>query len=170
VRVLETERLTLRYFCLSDADFIIQLLNEPSFIEYIGDKGVSTVEEANQYLADGPLDSYERFGYGLNMVELKESGEPIGMCGLVRRECLDDADLGYAFLEPYWSKGYARESAEAVLSHARETLGLDRIVAVVTPGNVSSIRLLENVGLTFERMIRLSDDDAELKLFVSDTR
>ena len=168
--VLETERLILRYFCLSDAEFIIQLLNEPSFIEYIGDKGVSTVEEANQYLADGPLDSYERFGYGLNMVELKDSGEPIGMCGLVRRENLHDADIGYAFLEPYWSKGYARESAEAVLSHARETLGLDRIVAVVTPGNVSSIRLLENVGLTFERMIRLSDDDAELKLFVSDTR
>ncbi len=168
MRLLETERLILRHFCLSDAEFIIQLLNGPSFIEYIGDKGVSTVDEANQYLIDGPLDSYERFGYGLNMVELKESGEPIGMCGLVRRENLDNADIGYAFLEPYWSKGYARESAEAVLNHARETLGLDRIVAVVTPENISSIRLLEKVGLTFERTIRLSDDDAELKFFVSD--
>ena len=168
MHVLETERLTLRFFRLSDTDFIIRLLNEPSFVEYIGDKGVRTVEEANQYLINGPMDSYERYGHGLNIVELKETGEPIGMCGLVRREYLDDADIGIAFLEQYWSKGYAMESAEAVLKHAQETLGLDRIVAIVTPKNYSSINLLEKVGLTFERMIRLSDDDEELKFFVSD--
>ncbi len=170
MHVLETKRLVLRHFRTDDADFIIRLLNEPSFIEYIGDKGVSTVEEANQYLVDGPLDSYERFGYGLNMAELKGSGEPIGMCGLVRRENLDNADIGFAFLEQYWSKGYAIESVEAVMHHARETLGLDRIVAIVTPGNFKSIKLLEKVGLTFECMIRLSDDDPELMFFVSDTQ
>ena len=102
------------------------------------------------------------------MVELKETGEPIGMCGLVRRENLDDADIGYAFLEKHWSKGYARESAEAVLNHARETFGLGRIVAIVTPENHSSIKLLEKIGLKFQRAIRMSDDDVELKFFVSD--
>lgn len=170
MQVIETRRLLLRYFRADDAGFIVRLLNEPSFIEYIGDKGVRTVAEANQYLHDGPLASYERFGYGLNMVELKETGEPIGMCGLVRREMLDDADIGYAFLEEYWANGYARESAEAVLNHARETLGIDRIVAIVTPENHSSIKLLEKVGLTFERMIRLPEDDADVKLFASDMR
>lgn len=170
MRVIETGRLRLRYFCVDDAGFIVRLLNEPSFIEFIGDKGVRTVKEASQYLLDGPLDSYERFGYGLNMVELKETGEPIGMCGLVRREKLDNADIGYAFLEQYWSNGYATESANAVLKHARETLGLGRILAIVTPENHSSIKLLEKIGLTFERVIRMSDDDVELKIFVSDTQ
>lgn len=168
--VLQTERLVLRHFDQYDADFIVRLLNEPSFIEYIGDKGVRTVEEANEYLLNGPIDSYEQFGYGLNRVELRETGEPIGMCGLVRRDNLDDADIGFAFLEQYWLKGYARESAEAVLGHARNMLGLDRIVAIVTPENHSSIKLLQNIGLTFERMIRLSDDDEELEFFVSDTK
>ncbi len=168
MQVLETDRLLLRYFSANDVEFVIRLLNEPSFIEHIGDKGVRTVEEANEYLLDGPLDSYERFGYGLNLVELKETGAAIGMCGLVRRDSLDDADIGYAFLEGYWGNGYAKESVEAVLTHARETLGLGRIVAIVTPGNSSSINLLEKVGLTFERTIRMSDDDVELKFFVSD--
>ncbi len=167
-KVLETQRLLLRYFRMDDAGFILQLLNEPSFKEHIGDKGVRTVDDAGLYLQNGPLDSYERFGYGLNMVELKESGEAIGMCGLVRRDGLDDADIGYAFLERHWSMGYARESAEAILTHARETLGLNRIVAIVTPKNHSSIKLLEKIGLTFERMIQLADDDDELKFFVSD--
>jgi ribosomal-protein-alanine N-acetyltransferase len=167
-QVLETERLVLRFFDFDDSEFIVRLLNEPSFIEHIGDKGVRSLKDARQYLLKGPLDSYERFGYGLNMVELKESGESIGMCGLVRRDNLDDADIGYAFLEQYWSRGYARESAGAVLNHARNTLGLDRIVAIVTPGNHSSIRLLEKIGLTFERMIRLNGDDEELQFFVSD--
>jgi len=170
MRVLETKRLTLRYFSHDDAEFIVRLLNEPAFIEYIGDKGVRTVEEANQYLLNGPMDSYEQYGYGLNMVELKETGKPIGMCGLVRRENLDDVDIGYAFLEQHWSKGYARESAEAVLEHAQNTLGVDRVVAIVTPGNRSSIKLLEKIGLTFERMIQMSDDDDELECFVWDAK
>lgn len=169
MRVLETQRLLLRYFRIDDAEFILRLLNQPSFKEHIGDKGVRTVDDAKIYLQNGPLDSYKRFGYGLNMVERKDSGESIGMCGLVRRDNLEDADIGYAFLKQAWSKGYARESAEAVLSHARETLGLERIVAIVTPKNHSSIKLLEKIGLTFERMIRLTGDDEELKFFVSDT-
>ena len=166
--VLETERLILRHLCIDDAGFILRLLNEPSFIRHIGDKGVRTGEDAQQYLLSGPIDSYDRFGHGLNMVELKKSGEPVGICGLVRREDLDDPDIGYALLEQHWSQGYAAESAEAVMKHARETLNLQRIVAMVTPDNHSSIRLLEKIGLTFERMIRRGDDDKELKFFVSD--
>jgi len=170
VLVLETERLILRHLCIDDAGFIIRLLNEPSFITHIGDKGVRTVEDAKQYLLSGPIDSYDRFGYGLNMVELKKSGEPVGMCGLVRREDLDDADIGFALLEQHWSQGYAAESAEAVMRHAREMLNLQRIVAIVAQDNHSSIRLLEKIGLTFERMIRRGDDDKELKFFVSDAQ
>lgn len=167
MKVLETERLVLRHFGPEDAAFILRLLNEPSFIQHIGDKGVRSLEDARQYLLGGPIDSYERYGYGLNRVELKVSGEPIGMCGLVRRDTLEDADIGYALLEQHWSKGYAAESAGAVLNHARDVLGLRRVVAIVAPGNQSSIRLLENIGLTFERMIRLSDDAEELKFFAA---
>jgi RimJ/RimL family protein N-acetyltransferase len=167
VKVLETERLVLRHFEPADAGFILRLLNQPSFIRHIGDKRVRSLEDARQYLLAGPIDSYERFGYGLNRVELKANGEPIGMCGLVRRDTLEDADIGYALLEQYWSKGYALESAEAVLTHARDVLGLRRIVAIVAPGNQSSIRLLEKIGLTFERMIRLRGDAEELKFFAS---
>lgn len=162
--MLETKRLRLRHFDLDDAEFIVRLLNEPSFREHIGDKGVTTAADARRYLRNGPMDGYERFGYGLNLVELKATGEAIGMCGLVRRDGLDDADIGFAFLEQYWSNGYARESAEAVLHHAKEKLGLDRVVAIVTPGNRRSIRLLEKIGLSFERMIRLAGDD--LQFFV----
>ena len=170
MRVLETDRLVLRYFRTDDVEFIVRLLNEPSFIEHIGDKGVRSVEDANQYLLNGPLDSYKRFGYGLNMVELKVTEERIGMCGLVRRENLDDADIGYAFLQQHWSNGYAREAAAAVLKHARESLGLGRILAIVTPQNHSSIKLLGEIGLNFERMIRMSDDDEELMVFASDAQ
>ena len=170
MRVLETKRLILRHFCIDDAVFVLQLLNEPSFIEHIGDKGVRNIEQARQYLVDGPISSYERFGYGLYRVELRGYGEVIGMCGLVRRARLDDADIGYALLKRYWSHGYARESAGAVLEHARDKLGLDRVVAVVSPGNLSSIRLLESIGLAYERMIRLSDDEDELKLFATNAQ
>ena len=170
MQVLETKRLILRHLCVDDAGFIIRLLNEPSFIRHIGDKGVRTDEDAKQYLQRGPIDSYDRFGYGLNRVELKKSGEPIGICGLVRREDLDDADIGFALLEQHWSQGYAAESAEAVMRHARETLNLQRIVAIVAPDNHSSIKLLDKIGLTFEHMIQWGDDDKELKFFVSDAQ
>jgi ribosomal-protein-alanine N-acetyltransferase len=168
VLVLETERLRLRHFNLDDVDFIVSLLNEPSFRQHIGDKGVRTPEDAGDYLRNGPIDGYARFGYGLNLVELKDSGVAIGMCGLVRRDDLEYPDIGYAFLEKYRAQGYARESAEAVMKHARKKLGINRIVAIVTPDNESSIRLLEKIGLTCDRMIRLANDDQDLKYFVSE--
>ena len=165
MRVLETERLILRRLSDEHAAFILQLLNEPSFLRNIGDKGVRTKADALEYIRTGPISSYERFGFGLYLVELKETGASIGLCGLVKRETLKHVDVGFAFLPAFWSKGYATEAAFAVVTYGKDVLGLNRIVAITTPDNLGSIRVLEKLGLRFERMIRLFKDEAELKLF-----
>ena len=162
---LETDRLQLRRLSIDDAEFILRLLNEPSFIQNIGDRGVRTMEDARAYIIKGPLASYDKFGFGLWLVELKESGLPIGISGLLKREMFEDVDIGYALLPEYWSRGYALESASAVMSYARAKLGSTRVLAVVNPDNQSSIRLLEKLGFQYDRMVRLSDDAPEIKLF-----
>ena len=164
MNTLETERLTLRQFTPDDAPFILELVNEPSFIRNIGDRGVRSLEDAKRYLETGPISSYARNGFGLYLVQLKESGESIGMCGLIKRPNLDDVDIGYAFLPKFWSKGYAVEAALATRAEAR-ALGLKRLVAIINPDNESSIRVAEKLGMKFERMIRFSADDIEIKLF-----
>lgn len=163
--VLETERLVLRRLTLNDAPFIVELLNEPSFLRFIGDRAVKTEQDARQYLLKGPIASYERFGFGLYLVFLKDTGDPIGICGLLRRDTLPDVDVGFAFLPAYWRQGYASESAAAVLTHGRETIGLKRIVAITSPDNLGSIKVLEKIGLRFEGLIRLGDDSREVTLF-----
>lgn len=163
--ILETERLLLRKISTDDAEFMLQLLNEPSFIQNIGDRGVRTLEDANAYIVNGPAASYSRNGFGLYLVLLKETNEPIGICGLVKRNGLDDVDIGYAFLPKFWSKGFAFESARAVKDYAKNVVGLRRIVAITDPANAGSIRVVEKLGLRFERMIRLSEDDIELRLY-----
>jgi ribosomal-protein-alanine N-acetyltransferase len=168
--VLETKRLILRRFSSDDAEFILQLLNEPSFLRNIGDKGVRTISDAFKYIRTGPVASYERFGFGAYLVELKETGASIGLCGLIKREQLTDVDVGFAFLPAFWSKGYAFEAASAVVAYGREVLGIARIVAITTPDNSGSIRVLEKIGLRFERMMRLSDEEPELKLFAPEDR
>ncbi|MFS8086663.1 MAG: GNAT family N-acetyltransferase [Acidobacteriota bacterium] len=165
--ILETNRLRLRQLSVDDADFILKLLNEPSFIQNIGDRQVRTNEDAQVYVLNGPVASYEKHGFGLWLVETKESGAQIGICGLLKREVLEDADIGYALLPEFWSKGYALESASAVLSYARDQLGLKRVLAVVNANNQSSIRLLEKVGFKFERMVKLSEDAQEIKLYAA---
>jgi len=163
--VLETERLILRRFSNDDAEFVLQLLNEPSFVRNIGDKGVRTIADALEYIRTGPVASYERFGFGLYVVELKETGASIGLCGLIKREQLVDVDVGFAFLPSFWSKGYAFEAASAVVAYGKHVLAISRIVAITTPDNSGSIRVLEKLGLRFERMIRLFEDESELRLF-----
>ena len=163
--ILETERLLIRQLSTEDAGFILELLNEPSFIRNIGDRGVRTIEGANAYIVNGPVASYAKNGFGLYLVKLKETDESIGMCGLIKRDTLEDVDIGYAFLPRFWSKGYAFESARAVKEYAKNTIGLNRIVAIVDPENGGSIRVLEKIGLQFEKMVRLSEDDIDLKLF-----
>ena len=127
-----------------------------------------TEADARRYVETGPLASYERFGFGLLRVELKESGEPIGMCGLLKRDALPDVDVGFAFLPRFWSKGYAFESASAVLAHARDALGLQRVLAITSPDNEASIRLLGKLGFRFERMARSSEKEGEVRLFALD--
>jgi RimJ/RimL family protein N-acetyltransferase len=168
VNVLETDRLVLRWLAVEDAEFILRLVNEPSFIRFIGDKGVRNLDDAREYILNGPVDSYQRNAFGLYLVELKESGAPIGISGLVKRPALTDADIGFAFLPEYWSKGYAVESAAAVLDYAREVLGLGRILAITSLDNDASAKLLGKIGLKFERMVKLSDDGPEIKLFASE--
>ena len=168
MNVIETDRLVLRKLTLDDAVFILDLLNQPSFIQFIGDRGVRTLDDARDYLSKRLINSYERFGFGLYLTLLRESGIPIGICGLVKRELLEDVDVGFAFLPQYWSKGYAFESAFAVLAYAGNTMGLKRIVGIATPDNHGSIRVLEKIGLQFEKMVKLSEDDVELKLFALD--
>src|SRR5262245_1614772 len=150
--VVETERLILRGLNAKDAAFILALLNEPSFLRFIGDKKVRTIQDAEQYIQNGPVASYERHGFGLCLVELKESHTPIGICGLLKRDDLPDPDIGFAFLPDFWNKGFAFEAANAVLQDARERLKLPRILAIVNPDNEASIKLLQKLGLSFERV------------------
>jgi RimJ/RimL family protein N-acetyltransferase len=166
--VLETDRLNLRHLTEKDAEFVLELLNEPSFLRGIGDRGVRTVEQARRYVLDVPVASYEEHGFGLYLVELKETREPLGMCGLVNREGLEGIDVGFAFLPAFWSQGYAFESASAVMSYARDTLGLQRVVAIASPDNERSFKLLEKLGLEFDSMTRLSEDEPELSLYSID--
>lgn len=168
MKILETERLILRQLSNDHAGFILELLNEPSFIQNIGDRKIRTLDGAMGYINNGPVASYAKHGFGLWLVELKETGEPIGMCGLIKRDNLDDVDIGYAYLPKFWSKGYAVESALAVKEYARNVVGLRRIVAITNPDNWGSIRVLEKLGMQFEKMVRLAQDDIELKLFSVD--
>ena len=166
--IIETDRLRLRRLSVDDVEFILRLLNEPSFIQNIGDRGVRTVDDARGYIVKGPITSYEKFGFGLWMVETKSPVAPIGICGLLKRDALEDVDIGYALLPEFWSQGYALEAASAVVLYAREKLGLKRVAAVTNSDNQSSIRLLEKMGFKYERMVRLSEDSAEIKLFVTE--
>jgi ribosomal-protein-alanine N-acetyltransferase len=168
VKVLETERLILRQLSVDDSEFIFELVNETAFISNIGDKRVRNMADARQYILNGPIDSYQRFGFGLYLVELKESRLPIGMCGLLKRDALDDVDIGYAFLERFWAKGYAFESTTAVMDYARNIVGLHRIVALIAPGNDKSVNVVEKLGFYFEKVIKLSGHNDESMLYACD--
>jgi len=165
VTVIETDRLELRRLTADDAAFMLDLLNQPSFIENIGDRGVRTLEDARGYILNGAVASYERRGFGLYLVAVKATGEAAGICGLVKRDGLDDVDIGFAFLPQHWGQGYAVESATAVKDYAAKVIGLHRLVAITSPDNLASIRVLERIGLAFEAMVRLSPNGEELKLF-----
>ncbi|HEX7330554.1 MAG TPA: GNAT family N-acetyltransferase [Pyrinomonadaceae bacterium] len=166
--VLETERLSLRRLTVDDAQFILTLLNEPSFLRYIGDKQVRTLEDAREYILNGPVASYERNGFGLYLVELKESYTPIGMCGFLKRDELPDPDIGFAFMPDFWSKGFAFEAAAALLEDARQRLRLQRILAITSLDNEASIKLLQRLGFRFDKVITLGAGREQVKLFTTD--
>jgi [ribosomal protein S5]-alanine N-acetyltransferase len=164
-KVLETERLIVREFGLTDSEFIIELLNTPGWLQFIGDRNVKTVANAEAYLMNGPIASYAKNGFGLYMVALKDSGEPVGMCGLIKRDALEHVDIGFAFLPQHSGKGFAYEAAAATLLYAKDQLGLTHIVAITNTDNVASVALLQKLGLKFERLIRMPGEDIDLNLF-----
>ncbi len=148
-----------------DAAIILELLNEPAFIRFVADREVRTTAQAARFIATKMLPSYAEFGFGFYLVELKESQVPVGICGLIKRETLDDVDVGFSILERFWRNGYAYEAARAVMDYGKGVLGIPRIIGVTAPDNQSSARLLEKLGLRFEKMIHLPGYGAESKLF-----
>jgi RimJ/RimL family protein N-acetyltransferase len=168
MKILETERLIIRRFTVEDGEFILELVNNPLWLRFIGDKGVRTLDDARNYILKTLVGLYERLGFGLYLVALKGEGIPIGMCGLIKRDSLDDVDIGFAFLPEFYQKGFAFESASAVMEHGRRDFGLNRIVAITSPDNNASARLLEKLGFNFEKIIKLSGDGSEVSLFASD--
>ncbi|TQV76061.1 GNAT family N-acetyltransferase [Exilibacterium tricleocarpae] len=165
MEVLQTDRLRLREMTAADAAFMLDLLNQPAFLRNIGDRGVRTLDDARNYIVDGAVASYRRYGFGSYLVEEKLTGAPTGTCGLLKRETLEDVDIGFAFLPAYWGKGYATESATAVMAMGRNGFGLQRIVGIVAPHNQASMKVLEKIGLTFEKMVTLAGDDEAIKLY-----
>jgi RimJ/RimL family protein N-acetyltransferase len=161
---LETPRLTLRRLQFDDAPFLVHLLNEPSFIENIGDRGVRSIEDAHRYLREGPLAMYAKHGFGLWHMARKD-GVGVGMCGLLKRDNLADVDLGYAVLPQFWGQGFAHEAAAATLRHGARKFGLERVLGVVSEGNTGSIRVLEKLGMSFERMLSMHDGEPPVRLY-----
>jgi [ribosomal protein S5]-alanine N-acetyltransferase len=165
LQILATDRLILRQFTLADTAFVIQLLNSPGWLAFIGDRNVKTEEEAKNYLLNGAMKSYEENGFGLSLVELKSDKTPVGMCGLIKREFLENPDIGYAFLPAFQGQGYAFEIAEATMIYAKETLKIPCVMAIVMSENVQSIKLLEKIGMTFQKPFPFPGDKHETMLF-----
>ena len=165
MKILETERMILREVTTEDAEFILDLLNQPSFIRHIGDRNVRTIDEARDYIESRFRESYKKFGFGMWAVELKETNQPIGICGFVKRDGLPDADIGFAFLPQYERKGYAFEAANAAMKYGSDVLSLNTILAITSKDNESSGKLLGKLDFKFERLIVLPGDDKELKLY-----
>lgn len=163
--VLETERLTIRHVVAADAAFILELVNEPAYIANISDQGVRSVDDARKYIAERLTASYARYGFGLFGVALRDSAELIGVCGLIKRKTLDDVDIGYALLERYWGNGYAVESAAAVLAYGRDEISLKRIIAITSPDNVASAKLLRKIGLRYEKTFKLAGYEGDTVQF-----
>lgn len=165
MKILETERLRLRTLDQNDAVFYLTLVNTPGFIEFIGDRGIRTVEAAAQAILDGPMAMQATLGHSIYLVEDKASCAPLGMSGLIKRDTLEHVDIGYAFLPEHCGKGYAYEAAQAVVAHARDDIGLARLLAITSPGNAASIGLLEKLGLRLQKVVQLTPEGPVSNLY-----
>lgn len=163
--MLRTDRLTLAELSFDDVDFVFELLNEPTFKRYLGDKGIETTEDARNYLRDVPLQQYENHGYGLYRIGAGNDDVATGICGLVSRDEFPDPDLGFAFLSAHWGKGYAYESSLAVLAEGRDAHGLRRIIAMADEDNVASTRLLNKLKFRFEGMVIMPGETQEIRQY-----
>jgi RimJ/RimL family protein N-acetyltransferase len=162
--LIKTRRLLLRNIDATDADFILRLLNEPAFIRFIGDRKVRSLDDARQYIAAGPQASYQRHGFGLFLVEHQQSHARLGICGLLKRDNLEDVDLGFAIACDYEGQGIAYEAATACLEFAQQSCSLARLVAITLPENTRSLRLLERLGFAFERRMTMPGATEEVLL------
>lgn len=162
---LETERLYLRRVTLDGADLLLAVWNDPAFIRNVGDRGVRTIEEAQEAMKGGALKLYADHGYGPYAMVLKSDGSRIGICGLFKRDNLDYPDIGFGVLPEFCGKGYAGEASFAVMAHARDDLGIEELTAIVSPDNAPSIGLIEKLGLAFVRMITMPGEDKEICLY-----
>ena len=163
--MLQTPRLTIRPLDADDAPFILALVNEPAWLAHIGNKGIHAREDAEAYIRNGPMRMYADRGFGLWAVDRAADGETIGICGLIKRDTLDDVDIGFAFLQRVWGNGYAHEAAVATVAYGTDVLKLSRIVAITTRANRRSSDLLRKLGFRFERDIRLAENGDELELY-----
>ena len=163
--LLNTERLELRWLTPDDAEMMLAIWNDPAFLRYVGDRGVRTVEQARSAIEAGPLQIYADYGYGPFRLTRRDDGSDVGICGLFRREGLDEPDIGFAILPEYRGRGFGFESSVAVLDHARDALNLSGVTAIVSPQNERSIGLLEKLNMYYERTIRLPGDDDDLSLY-----
>lgn len=163
--LMETERLRLRAVALSDAELMLAVWNDPAFIRNVVDRGIRTLAQARNAIEHGSQKLFEEYGYGPYCMSLKSDGTQIGICGLFRRENLNDPDIGFAVLPDYCGKGYAGEAAAAVVHYARATLGIETLTAIVSPSNAPSIGLIQKLGLTFERMITMPGEDKAICLY-----
>lgn len=150
---------------LDDADVMLAIWNDPAFVRFVGDRGVRTLDEAKAAMVEGALRLYDEFGYGPYCVVQKSDGERIGICGLFRRDVLEDPDIGFALLPPFCGSGLASEAARAVVTHARDDLGIETLTAIVSPENGASIALIEKLGLSFERGITMPGESEEISLY-----
>jgi len=163
--IARTNRLELRHIDSDDAAFILGLLNDPAFLQYVGDKQVRNLDSAKNYILEGPVTSYQIFGYGLYLVELTQTGKAIGICGLLKRDFLDHAELGFALMPEYCGYGYAFESAQATVKLALDRFGLARIIAITATDNARSIKILEKLGMGFDKRIELPGADKQVNLY-----
>jgi RimJ/RimL family protein N-acetyltransferase len=168
LKIIKTERLNLRHLNPDDGEFILELLNEPDWIKYIGDRGIRTIDDSKKYIQDGPMTMYEEHGIGLYAVELKGSTTAIGVCGLIQRDFLKDVDLGFGFLSKYWGKGYAYEAAQATLTYGVEELGYPRIAGFTSLDNEKSANLLQKLGMKDEGRIKYASTAEYVRLFAKD--
>lgn len=163
--ILHTKHLSLREFNVNDSLFIIELVNSEGWLKYIGDRNIKTEEQAKNHLINGALKGYREHGYGLYLVEITKDKTPIGMCGIMKRENLENPDIGFAFLPEYIGKGYAYEIASATINYAKEKLNISTVCAITVAYNEKSIKLLERIGLNYIKTIKMADDKEELLLY-----
>lgn len=166
MRIAETSRLLITKITLRDAQFFLELVNSPHWLKYIGDRHLKTIKDTKTYLQNGTLKSYTNFGFGFYKLQLKENeNKTIGICGLIKREQLEDVDIGFALLPEYEGKGFGYEASLAVLKLAKEKFNLKKIIAVTLSTNTNSIKLLEKLGLSYEKKVIPFEDGEELLLF-----